>query len=583
MNNDRINELVQLIQKYSAEYYFGSGSSITDAEFDELVNELSELDPSNKILNQLNYGVAKLTNSDDLPHRFQVEGLPKCYALNPSQDGETYNITPKYDGVSAIAYYTDGKLDYVATRGDGKSGTDITSRVSVPRSVDSNFTGAIRGEVLIPKSIFELEFRDSKNPRNSVAGLLSAKNPDQKLLDYLVVIFYDVYPADNDYKPIYQGKVPAFLRSLGIPDGMITKKYRRYEYQSLPTLLDQVRSEVYDYQLDGLVLTNKNYRFAFKVNDSIGVTSRVINIQWSKSGYGKYVPVIQIEPVEVGGVTVSKVSGNSYNYIIRNQIQIGSVVKVIRSGEVIPYIISVDNPDLEFSVLRCNLPSNFEIRGAHIYSKDTDYEEDRYLDGLIWRAAPKGVGGVIRKNFIAFIKSESIDLPSNSKLPRNVEKFLIMQRDGSSAHPYSGTPSECTKFATMLDTKLSVLDVLLSLSEEGVGYHKMMKLLATSTSKYNELSDYLVANYSDVLKVESNDNGSEVPIRLSVCITGKLSKPRSDLEKELRAKGVASVDIKKAEILICNDFFSQSSKAKYAREKGLLIMSEPEFIDYLDE
>ena len=118
------------------------------------------------------------------------------------------------------------------------------------------------------------------------------------------------------------------------------------------------------------------------------------------------------------------------------------------------------------------------------------------------------------------------------------------------------------------------------MSEEGVGYSKIKKLLSTGTSRYNTLYDFIKEHYSDVVRFD--DDIEKVEVILKVCITGKLSQSRGDYEASLRTRGVVSTHIKDAKVLISNDLFSNSSKARYAREKGIPIMDEQEFSKYLD-
>jgi DNA ligase (NAD+) len=397
-----VQELVNEIQKLSKEYYYEGDSRVPDEYFDKLVKDLTKIDPDNIILRQVNYGVG--SSRDKKSHKYQILGLPKKYEV-VSHTGLT-TMTPKLDGISVVVYYEKGILVNVLTRGDGFKGIDITSKVlnHVPSKLQiipsdhhiSTTEFALRGELIIKNSTFREYLSTSyKNPRNCVAGLANAIDSDLSLAD---IIFYDMYTDTAGLVPQREFNITKFSEDINkvimIESDHVSNELLKLQYSSYKNL--------YDYTLDGVVVESSGEKYAFKEN-SLGISSRVIGIEWNSSGYGKLVPVILIEPADVSGVTISRVSGNSYNYLLKNMIMIGSYVKVIRSGEVIPYITEVTNYE-SFNISNLGINFNYYEKGSHIYEKINEYNEFHYsLVRLINRAKIKGIGDKLSNQFADMI------------------------------------------------------------------------------------------------------------------------------------------------------------------------------------
>lgn len=568
----KIKELEDKIKGYSQEYYFGSGSTISDEEFDNLVLELKMLAPDSEVLKDLNFGAKQVKDDRKLPHDFPVGGLPKAYSLPKDLTIYDMRITPKLDGVSCIAYYNKGKLVKILTRGNGVTGTNISGRLNnsqVPVELNLELTGAIRGELIMRNSVFDEKYSSNyKNPRNTVAGLVNSLNYSLEDVD---VIFYDVYTSDG--KLITYSNNDINLNNLIINKVSVESRFVNTT-DELKELKSKFDSEYVDYNLDGIVCNPiSDYRFAFKVNKE-GVESEVVNITWNKSEYGKLVPVVNIEPVFIDGTTVSNVSGNSYDFLVRNQIQIGSVVKVIKSGEIIPYIVSVEN-ETDFNVGNINLPSDTYLKGANLYQDVNDL--DRYKKELIKMMAfvgLKGAGGSMLSKFAEYVISIT-DLSKDVIINPLVHTLLT-----SDKLPTKGfTPRELNFYRQLKEHDYTDKLVLLALSEEGVGISKINNELKDKDSPRYKLSEYLVNTYN-LSREDISDNPNSIGI--SVVITGKLSAPRAQIEKDLKSKGVEISNVKSCDILICNDALgSQSSKIKTARQRGIPIYSESEFYEFL--
>lgn len=592
---DRVTELESMIKKYSEQYYFSEeGSDISDEEFDSLVNELTRLNPDSDLLKELNFGAVDTTvPTRKSSHNFVVGGLRKFYRMPTEVKREKLKISPKYDGVSAIAYYKNGVLQKVLTRGDGLEGTDLTKKLigsHLPKVLSFNFSGALRGELIMKNEIFGIKYSmNYKNPRNTVAGLVNSINSSLQDVD---LVIYDIYGSNGEYMTYNEEGIN--LDSFRSEDIKITqyvtlesKDTENLDTEGLVKIKSYFDMNYPMYNYDGVVCTCpylvEDLRFAFKVNKD-GVESTVVNINWIPSEYGKLIPVVEIDPVDIDGSTVSRVAGNSYNYIVGNKIQIGSKVKVIKSGEIIPYIVDVDNSDSEY-VGNINLPNDVWIKGAHAYVKLSSTSiYKKQLFKLMSFAKVRGVGPSILNKFVEHLSRIYTDDLGKSKLDNYlVNEFLFGENEfGKLDFISKGLSSrEFNLLQSIMSTEYNYLDVLVALAEEGVSYSKIQKYLSESDPKWTELKDIIL---SSPRVVEIPDSEVSNSIGLSVVITGKLSKSRRDIESYYKSKGVDISTPKNCDILICNDpLGSQSSKIKLARSRGIPIMTEKEFEEFLNK
>ena len=219
-SSKRIAELEKLIAKYQKSYYDGEGE-ISDAEFDKLWDELKLLDPSNPILHKVG---ADSGNFAKAPHVMPMGSQEK--AASPEEFLEwaqkhnypEYLVEFKLDGASLELQYKDGRLLRAVTRGDGSVGDVITDNAVkmqgvVPVLENSNFTGGIRGEVIMTHYVHDKFFADKANCRNAANGLMKRKDGEGS--ENLTLICYDVWATEGD-QPFEdeEGKL-SFLRNKG--------------------------------------------------------------------------------------------------------------------------------------------------------------------------------------------------------------------------------------------------------------------------------------------------------------------------------------------------------------------------------
>ena len=263
-----------------------------------------------------------------------------------------YVISGKLDGISAL-YTTEGDEPKLYTRGDSSSGTDISYLIPYLK-LPSQKDITIRGELIIAEETFQKKYEGTaagqyKNPRNFVAGVVvtSKKREVAKWRDIDFVAYEVVNPS---LKPSAQMQ---WLEGQNVITVIHTTK-RKITNEILSEILVSWRDS-YKYEVDGIIVTNdkiyprqhKNptFAFAFKMvlSDQIA-EAKVLDVLWSPSKDGFIKPVIQIEPVRIKGVDIEYATAYNAEFIKKNKIGIGAVVKMIRSGDVIPKIMEVIKP-----------------------------------------------------------------------------------------------------------------------------------------------------------------------------------------------------------------------------------------------
>jgi DNA ligase (NAD+) len=338
-----IDILVQRLETYNAAYRAGN-PLVSDEEYDNLVESLRRLDPKNPFLHQVEPEI--FSNKQEIRHPVPMLSTDKAYtigelkrfvdrvhkeALGPGIDTITFRVTPKLDG---LAGRDDGQI--LASRGNGQSGFDITSALTKGVVVEGE-RGMGLGEVIISQSYFQEHLADKfEHPRNLVVGIVSSDNVNTLALQAL------------------EDKAVRFVPYATLPDWQGTGEEL---LAHIETIKHDLQSKV-DYPMDGLVVevvdqqireamgaTSHHYRWQIAVKDK-GDTAetRVEAILWQVGRTGKVTPVMQVQPVSLSGATIRRVTAHNAGFLKKQHIGIGSIIEVIRSGEVIPKLEAVITP-----------------------------------------------------------------------------------------------------------------------------------------------------------------------------------------------------------------------------------------------
>ena len=307
------------IEKASACYYSGA-PIISDEEFDSLVKKY-------------NYDQVGHRVTDGTPHMYRMYSLQKVFSLDdiPTPNSK-YVRTPKLDGAAVSLLYVNGHFALGLTRGDGNLGRDITIKLEelVPLTIPMKGEVQITGEVVMPSSV--------PNARNVASGLLNLKDI-QEFRDRsrdLVFVAYDIQ-FEKDYSSY--DEIMRALAHEGF-NVVTTFDHSNYPTDGWVYRLNNQKS----FKRMGYTAHHPRGAFALKEQKE-GVHTELLDVVWQVGKSGTVSPVAILSPVEVEGAIVSRATLHNIEYIRSLELEIGSIVEVIRSGDIIPRIVRrVDLP-----------------------------------------------------------------------------------------------------------------------------------------------------------------------------------------------------------------------------------------------
>jgi len=389
----RVLELHKIINEHSYNYHSLDNPTIEDSEYDALFNELLELEAKYPSLS-LSHSPTQRIGSEPLEGFNKVDHLTPMLSLENafntkdledfnkrimerlvSENQVNFSCEPKLDGIAVNLIYKEGYLHQATTRGDGKTGEDITHNIrtipSIPLSLLESKIKApslieIRGEVFIDikdfKEINKKAKADSEkifaNPRNAAAGSLRQLDPRVAASRPLKFFAHGIGSLDfgKDTSPKTQMEVFDCYVSWGLPINPLTEKANDInECISYFKKIESLRGQL-TYEIDGVVFKVNS----FDMQQSLGQVSRaprwaiarkfpaevgstkVKSISFQVGRVGSITPVAEFEPLNIGGVVVSHASIHNFDEIERLDVREGDTVQIKRAGDVIPQIIKVD-------------------------------------------------------------------------------------------------------------------------------------------------------------------------------------------------------------------------------------------------
>ena len=406
----RLECLREEINAHNYSYYVLDNPEIPDSEYDRLLKKLSDLEQNNPELITSDsptqrVGATPLDSFSEVKHEVPMLSLGNAFSNEDmhnfdkrirgdiEKDTVVYAAEPKLDGLAISLLYRNGKLERAATRGDGRTGEDVTLNI---RTIDAiplklrgkNFPSLIevRGEVVMPKAGFEklnqqqLEKGEKTfvNPRNAAAGSLRQLDPKITATRPLSFYCYGVGLIEGMDLPETHSDMMANLKSWGLrinPESKVVKginnclKYYNDLADKRNTLPDEIDGIVYkvdnvnDQQVMGFVSRAPRWAIARKFPAQEEMTTLLdIDIQVGRTG--ALTPVARLEPVFVGGVTVSNATLHNQDEIDRLDIRKGDSVIVRRAGDVIPQIVSVIKSKRQGKPRRFYLPRTCPVCGS---------------------------------------------------------------------------------------------------------------------------------------------------------------------------------------------------------------------------
>ncbi|WP_180078259.1 NAD-dependent DNA ligase LigA [Acinetobacter sp. YH12251] len=385
----QMRQLIQLLAKHNHAYYVMDTPEIEDSEYDQLFHQLKALEeqypeltqpdsPTNKV------GGKALSKFESVTHAVPMLSLGNVFNAEdlfafarrveerlPNQKIE-YDVELKFDGLAISLWYENGILIRGVTRGDGETGEDITQNVKTIRNLPKVLTSTqtnipslleVRGEVLMPKSGFEKLNAENEangektfaNPRNAAAGSLRQLDPAIAASRPLAFYAYGIAQCEPHHGQTTMSASLEWLKQFGFAVGerhficdSIQDVQAAYEQMIIdrPSLSVEIDGMVIkvnslkQQQTLGFLSREPRWATAYKF-PAVAALTTVENIDWQVGRTGTLTPVARLNPVAVGGVTVSNVTLHNIGEIHRLDVRVGDTVSVYRSGDVIPKVEKV--------------------------------------------------------------------------------------------------------------------------------------------------------------------------------------------------------------------------------------------------
>tara|TARA_B100000586_G_scaffold239147_1_gene191269 strand:+ start:362 stop:2389 length:2028 start_codon:yes stop_codon:yes gene_type:complete len=666
----QVEKLSTLIRTHSYKYHVLDEPEIEDSEYDVLFQELLSLEERfpellSKSSPTQRVGSKPLSGFKKISHGSQMLSLDNAFSIKDLDDFDKrvkerlaieedveYCCEPKLDGVAVNLFYKNGYLDKAATRGDGTVGEDITHNIktlpSVPlellrnKEVTSIPTSLeVRGEVFIESSEFKkinkkLEEEAKKpfaNPRNAAAGSLRQLDPKITASRPLKFFIHGYGGSDSPVEeiPNNQFEMLQLFKKWGLPINPETETVNGIE--SCIEYFSKIESKrkALPYEIDGVVYKVNN----FNLQQRMGKVSRaprwavarkfpaetgktVINsISFQVGRLGSITPVADLEPVKVGGVTISNASLHNFDEIDRLDVREGDVVIIKRAGDVIPQITKVDLKDSVKRKPKIKLPKTCPSCNGELF-RDEGAAALRCLKG---QECPAQLVEVI-KHFVSRnamnidgLGDKIIRLFIEKKIIKTVsDLYKIKEEDTISLEGFGSKSSSnlIESIKASKDTSLQRFIYALGIREVGqatalnlaINFNDIKRLMEVPKEDLIEINDigpvaagFIHDYFSDKNSIELVNELISLGLKLSppqtdnsskfsgktIVITGSFTSfSRNEIKEQLIVRGakVTSSISTKTDFLISGE--KPGSKLSKAEELNIKTLNEQEIIDLLN-
>ncbi len=597
--NTGIKQLETAIKLHQKAYDAGE-PTISDVEFDELIAKLRDLKPDSKVLEELGNTLTSRKVRHDVP----MLSLEKEYEVSrivawAQKIGGKFVVAPKYDGASLSLVYEQGQLAHALTRGKrGQQGDDVTHSAvyveGVPLEINTNLRTIVRGEVLFTLQDWEADLKahfeakkkpgSISNPRNAVAGTLLSKKPEKKVLRRSYFLAYDILTADNngDYDTSAASLVDRLddLRAYDFEVG----RFIEATPETLEEVIDDLRAHEFPMETDGLVIKVDSYArrkllgatahhprwaIALKYQGGNGETT-LKDVTWQVSRTGAVSPVGIVEPIELSGATITRVTLHNLDQIKKLGLKVPAVVSITRRGGIIPHIESVVRAGSVDGYVKnvkpparcpsCDEPTH--RRGGFVHCLNFNHCEDQIVGRVVYWCREVGMLGwgeeVVRSLHSAGVLESVADIYTIDKgeaasvLGKGLGPKLLRERDAHKIMTPAvflsaiGIPGIGLSQAQKILAAVSVPDLLRDavLCEDPEDAEYATPPAGFSLQRWTEVRSYVNDHEEEIERLFSLVTLQKADVRdgtlrgLKFVFTGKLADmEREDAQEAVRALG----------------------------------------------
>jgi len=609
-------ELSDIIHLANTKYYCDDVPLLADSEYDIIREFTLDKFPDNTIAKAGHTECIIEGSKQKVKLPYELWSMDKIKPTTDALNKWTkkykgpYVISAKLDGISALyVNTTEGPKLY--TRGNGIYGQDISHLI--PYLIKKNVHDiAIRGEIIIAKEVFEKKYsKEFANPRNFVAGIVNKKTVDPKIIKDLDFVAYElIHPVLKPFQQMLQFPQIDF-------DHVKFDVKEEISNEKLSEILIDWRKD-YKYEIDGIIVVNdeiyprptKNpdYAFAFKmvISDQV-VEAKVVDVLWTPSKDGYIKPRVQIEQINLGGVTVEYATGFNARFIEDNKIGIGAVITIIRSGDVIPHILSVVTPaeyvkfpsvpykwnDTHVDIILDNKEDDAVVREKNITAFFKNLEVEGVGPGNVKRLIEAGfdsVAKILAMNETDFLTVDGFKKKTADKLYNGIlEKIQkATLAEIMTASNVFGRGFGDKSFNKILEKYPNILTSTESNKEKKSNLVQVEGIANKTADKFiqhipefikfldNANLSYKLQN-DDVVSTEFDETN---PLfKKKIVMTGFRDKTLLEKLKDVGAENSATVNKNTFVVIVKEDKDEDTGKADQARKLNVPIMTLEEFND----
>jgi DNA ligase (NAD+) len=602
----RIRELVGLINYHDVKYYVEDNPEISDFEYDQLMKELKSLEAEHPELVEADSPTQRVSGRPvkEFPivtHKVPMMSLDNSYSSEDliefdkrvrkwiGDEPVTYVVEPKIDGLGIALLYEGGALVRGGTRGDGITGEDVTSNLKTIRSIPLKLRDGslladseVRGEVYMPIASFKRlnEERLKKdeatfaNPRNAAAGSIRQLDPSIVASRKLDAFFYTLSYTTHEFKTHYEC-LDAMKRS-GLRVNPLIENV-----DSIQGVIDfcqrlEKKRDSLDYEIDGAVIkvdsldqqarlgaTSKNPRWAIAYKFTAKqMTTKIKDIIPQVGRTGAITPVADLEPVSIGGITVSRATLHNEDEIRRKDIRIGDTVLVERAGDVIPEVVKVIVEKRTGKEREFKIPATCPVCGSKVV---------READEAVSRCIGSNCPAQLKQTLRHFVSRDAMDIEGFGEAI--ISQLVDAGAVRSISDLYSLDKETLMKMERMGDKSAEKLLRQIEASKDqglerllyGIGVRHVGGTVAESlVAKFKSIEQLMSASEADLMKV---DGIGEI---IAESIADFFSEPTNkQLVRDLVAKGLSTTAIAKASgPLDGKTFVFTGAMKKYSRSEA---------------
>ena len=603
LESANLDDIEYLLLK-SSDFYYNSSEGetlLSDEVFDYIKDFLEKKYPESKYLNKIGSDIKK--EKIKLPiHMGSMNKKKTEKEINKwikDYPGEVV-ISDKLDGISFLLVNKSNKIQ-ILTRGNGTYGKDISEIQEYIQLPKLNTDMVVRGEILVSRNNF-LKVKDNfKNARSFIAGMSNQKDFSKKkdLLKLVDFVVYEVvepkllsseqflFIKENGFKSVQNG-VYSEINFVSLKDKMLLRK----------------KESIYD--IDGLIITSNNlndrntdgnpkYSFAFKMDLEFAIT-KVLGVEWNASKHGKLKPIVNIEPVLLCGTTNKKATGNNADFIIKNGIGPGAIIKLIKGGEIIPKIVAVlekkepQLPNVEYKwnetkkeLILLNMEEDENVKIKRIVSFFKTIGVENIGPGLYKKMYINGfdtIYKIMNIKKVDLLKLDGIKEKSSQKIIKSINDIISIELEIEKiitgtcildSIGYKILKKITEKYPKIFGEDIEITKEKL-IEIPSIQEKTAMKVL----DKLDEIKDFLKNHNQLKIKKIVKDNLIDEEEILNIVITGKRDKI---VKSYIDSKGwqIQTTVNKKTNILIVDSLEIKTSKMMKATELNINIMTNESF------